>query len=72
MKPGIYVDTTVISYLTAWKSRDLIRAAQQQITQEWWKNHRNRFDLYASEIVVLECSAGDPTAAQDRLKILCP
>jgi Asp/Glu/hydantoin racemase len=70
MKSSIYIDTTVVSCLTAWTSRDLIRAAQLRITHDWWTNHRERFDLYVSEIVVLECSAGDPSAARDRLNIL--
>jgi hypothetical protein len=47
MKPTVYVETTVPSYLTAWASRDLVRAAHQQITREWW-SHRDKFDLYAA------------------------
>jgi hypothetical protein len=35
MKPRIYVETSVISYLTARPSRDLIMAAHQEITREW-------------------------------------
>jgi hypothetical protein len=65
-----YVETTVISYLTAWPSRDLIRAAQQQITRDWWANQGPRFDLYSSQLVVLEAAAGDQVAAGDRLRIL--
>lgn len=33
MKETVYVETTVISYLTAWPSRDLVRAGQQQIVE---------------------------------------
>jgi hypothetical protein len=68
-KQTVYVETTVISYLTAWRSRDLIRAAQQEITREWW-DARHRFDVYASDLVMAEASAKDPTAAADRLAIL--
>jgi predicted nucleic acid-binding protein len=53
-------------YLTAWPSRDLVKAAHQQITQEWWKT-RTRFDLYVSQIVLDEASGGDPAAARARL-----
>jgi hypothetical protein len=66
MKPTVYVETTIPSYLTAWPSRDLVRAAHQQITREWWAR-RDLFDLYASRLVVQECQGGDAQAAVDRL-----
>ena len=69
MKPCFYVETTIPSYLTAWQSRDLIRAAHRQITREWW-SRRGDFDLYASRLVVEECQAGDPQAAADRMAAL--
>lgn len=69
MKPTVYIETTIPSYLTAWPSRDLVRAAHQQITREWW-NHRAEFDLYSSRLVVQECQAGDAQAAADRLAAL--
>ncbi len=66
MKSSIYIETTIPSYLTAWPSRDLIRAAHQQITRDWW-TARDRFVLYTSRMVIEECGAGDPRAAADRL-----
>ena len=69
MKPTVYVETTIPSYLMAWPSRDLVRAAHQQITGEWWA-HRDGFDLYSSRLVVQECQAGDAQAAADRLTAL--
>src|SRR2546430_8489882 len=69
MKPSVYVETTVPSYLTAWPSRDLVRAAHQQITREWWAR-RDGFELYTSRLVVQECQAGDPEAAAERLAAL--
>ena len=66
MKPRVYIETTIPSYLAAWPSRDLVRAAHQQITQEWW-SLRGNFELYTSRLVVLECQAGDPKAAADRM-----
>lgn len=66
MKPRVYVETTIPSYLTAWPSRDLLRAAQQQMTQEWW-DRRGAFELFVSPLVLVECQAGDPTAAAERL-----
>jgi predicted nucleic acid-binding protein len=69
MKPTVYVETTIPIYLTAWPSLDLVRAAHQQITREWWAR-RGGFELYASRLVVQECQAGDAQAAADRLAAL--
>ena len=70
MKPRVYLETTIPSYLTAWPSRDLVRAAHQQITRDWWDRRREEFELYISQVVLRECQAGDATAAAERLKIL--
>ncbi len=69
MKYKVYIETTIPSYLTAWPSRDLVKAAQQQATREWWRT-RDRFDLLASQLVIEESSAGDPQAAKERLEAL--
>ena len=66
----VYIETSIVSYLTARPSRDLIVAANQQITDEWWENHRNHFQLYISSLVVKEAKRGDKEAAQKRLQIL--
>ncbi|MFL5243088.1 MAG: type II toxin-antitoxin system VapC family toxin [Gemmataceae bacterium] len=70
MKQRVYLETTIPSYLTAWPSRDLVRAAHQQITRDWWDRRRATFELYISQVVLRECQAGDATAAAERLKIL--
>uniref|UniRef100_A0A7C2P061 DNA-binding protein n=1 Tax=Schlesneria paludicola TaxID=360056 RepID=A0A7C2P061_9PLAN len=70
MKPKVYRETTIISYLTAWRSPQLVMAANQETTRNWWDNERHDFDLFISEAVILEASAGDPAAAQRRLAIL--
>ncbi|MCP4349848.1 MAG: type II toxin-antitoxin system VapC family toxin [Desulfobacterales bacterium] len=69
MKPKVYIETTIPSYLAAWPSRDLVKAAQQQITHEWWQI-RKQFDLYISQIVIHEASGGDEEAAVRRLSVL--
>jgi len=69
MKPRVYVETTIPSYLTAWPSRDLLRTAHQQVTCEWW-DRRAAFDLFISPLVLVECQAGDPAAATERLSAL--
>lgn len=70
MKARVYLETTVVSYLTAWPSRDIVVAAHQQITRDWWKTCLDRFDVVASELVVQESSEGDEEAAKDRLAVL--
>lgn len=70
MNLKVYIETTVVSYLTARPSRDLIIAAHQQITQEWWDNRRGSFDLYVSQFVIRESGAGDAAMAQKRLEAL--
>ena len=66
----VYIETTIVSYLTARPSRDLILAAHQQITIEWWENRRADFDLYTSQFVIQESSAGEAAMAQKRLDAL--
>lgn len=68
-RPQVDVETTIVSYLTAFPSRDLIRAAHQQITRTWW-NTRDRFDLLSSQLVERESAAGDARAAHLRLVAL--
>jgi hypothetical protein len=58
----VYLETSIISYLTAWPSRDVIVAGRQQLTHEWWNRRRSSFDLVVSELVHLECASGDPGA----------
>ena len=70
MKPTAYIETSVVSYLTARPSRDVVVAAFQQITREWWGAAADRFDLVASALVVAEAGAGDTQAARARMTVL--
>jgi hypothetical protein len=69
MKPTAYIETTIISYLTALPSRDLVLAAHQQVTRDWWST-RDTFELYVSQFVLDEASAGDAAAAGRRTAVL--
>jgi hypothetical protein len=69
MKPRTYIETTIASYLTARPSRDLVLAAEQEITREWWDG-RNAYELFISQLVLDEASAGDTDAAGLRLNAL--
>ena len=70
MRPTAYIETSVVSYLTGRPSRDVVIAAYQEITREWWRGAPDRFDLVASALVVAEARAGDPDAARIRLEAL--
>jgi hypothetical protein len=69
MKPKAYIETSIVSYLTAWQSRDLVLAAHQQVTRDWWASREN-FELFASQFVLDEAAAGDEDAAASRLAAL--
>ena len=69
-KPKVYVETSVISYLTSRPSRDIVVAGHQRVTQDCWDSQRERFQLVASELVLEEAGAGDADAAAARLKVL--
>jgi hypothetical protein len=66
----VYLETTIPSYLAAHPSRDLIVAAHQQITHEWWPTAKSRFNLYISEAVFAEIKSGDNIAISRRLEIV--
>lgn len=70
MPARVYIETSIVSYLTARPSRDLIVAGHQQLTHDWWQTQRSRFRLYASQLVIREASGGDPQAADARLRAL--
>ena len=70
MKPKVYIETSIVSYLTSHPSRDVVTAGRQQVTREWWQRKRSAFDLYVSEFVITEASAGDETMASLRLRAL--
>jgi hypothetical protein len=70
VRPTLYVETTIISYLAARPSRDLITAAHQQQTHIWWQHRRPAFEVYSSQLVLDEAAAGDPEAAGRRMALL--
>ena len=70
MNKSVYVESSVISYLTARPSRDLVIAGHQAVTAEWWDDDRLRYEVYVSPLVVEEISAGDTSAAAERLRVI--
>ncbi len=70
MSERVYLETSIISYLAAHPSRDLVTAARQQLTHEWWARRRPAFEVCISELVVAEAAAGDPDAAARRAQLI--
>jgi hypothetical protein len=64
---SVYLETTILSYLVSRRSRDIIVAARQEITRQWWEQSRPSYDCVVSQIVLEEIEAGDPTHAANRL-----
>lgn len=69
-KKTVYIETSVVSYLTARPTRDLVAAASQKLTVDWWEMQRNRFDLYTSDVTLEEARKGNPGAAALRIEAL--
>jgi predicted nucleic acid-binding protein len=70
MNKRVYIETSVISYLAARPSRNILAAAWQQVTLDWWEKKRPQFDLFMSELVLNEVKRGDPDAVQKRIEKL--
>jgi hypothetical protein len=69
-KAMVYIETSVVSYLTARPSSDLLAAAWQKATSDWWFLQRDRFDLCTSEVTLEEAGTGDREAAARRVDAL--
>ena len=69
MNSTVYIETSVIGYLTSWPSRDSITAANQRLTRDWWNQCRENFDIFISQFVIDECAVGDTIAVKERLNV---
>ena len=67
IKPKLYLETTIPSYLVSKPSRDLRLAGDQEQTLEWWEEHRSRFEIFISAVVLREVSKVNPERAQKRV-----
>ena len=70
MTPKVYIESTIISYLTSWRSPQLVMAGNQESTRSWWDEQRHKFELFVSEVVIDEASAGDRAASHRRLEAI--
>lgn len=69
MKPRVYLETSVVSYLVGRLSRDVVVLGNQELTREWWVTRRGEYDLFISEVVIGEAAIGDSELARQRLAI---
>jgi hypothetical protein len=67
---SVYIETSIVSYLTARPSQNLLVAAWQSITVEWWEHHRFKYQLCTSGLVLEEAGRGDPEVAARRIACL--
>lgn len=70
MSETVYIETSLVGYLTARPSNNLILMANLEITRRWWEERRSQFTLYVSQVVLDEAAQGDPEMANKRLNIL--
>lgn len=70
MKSSVYIETSIVSYYTSRPNRDLIIAARQQQTHDWWDNRMKDFDVFISKMVLEEAADGDTTASEKRLHVV--
>ena len=70
MKPKVYIETTIPSYLTARQSNDIRVMANQNTTIEWWEHRRPKFEIFVSEFVIAESSQGHPEASSRRMSAI--
>ncbi len=66
----VYLETSVIGYLTSRPSRDIIKLAKQELTRQWWDRSRATFELYVSGFVIGEIERGDARAARRRMELV--
>lgn len=66
----VYIETSIIGYLTARSTGDVIFQARQKLTRRWWNDRRASYELFVSQFVINEAAAGDSSAAQERLAVL--
>ena len=70
MTDTVYVDTSVVSYLTARPAQDLVTAARQVETVEWWTVQSPYFELFRSDVAIDGTGQGSGDADKRRIEIL--
>src|SRR3990167_8685934 len=68
--PTLYLETTIPSYLVAKSTRDVIVLAHQQLTREWWNDHRHLYEMFISQVVLDEIKRGESEMTEKRVEVL--
>ena len=68
--PTVYIETSIVSYLRQRPSAQIVMAARQLLTHQWWNDERGKYELVTSQYVIDEASEGDPVLAAERLQSL--
>ena len=66
----IYIESTIPSYVVARPARDLLQAARQQLTKDWWDLKREKHELFTSQVVLDEIASGEAAMARQRLELV--
>jgi hypothetical protein len=70
VRPAVYIETTIPSYLTARPSASLPQMARQKATWDWWHGEKARHRCFVSQVVLDEAAVGDAEAAERRAECL--
>ncbi len=66
----IYIETSIIGYLTARSLESVIFQARQKLTRDLWHARLEKYQLVTSQLVLDEAGAGDQEASEERLRLL--
>lgn len=66
--PTVYIETSVVSYLTARPPRSVVKCSRVLTTTEWWMSRRTAYTLWTSSFTLDEAMRGDSEAAKTRLE----
>ena len=66
----IYIESTIPSYVVARPARDILQAARQQLTRDWWELQRERHELFTSQVVLDEIAGGEQAMAERRREVM--
>lgn len=72
MKPKLYLESTIPSYLVARPNRDTILIGQQKCTRDWWSKRAAQFEIFVSDTVTVEIAMGETAMALKRMELIKP
>lgn len=69
IRPRVYVETTIPSFYHEVRTESEM-VARREWTREWWNDHRNDYDIFASEAVIDELENGTFPQKDDALALI--